>query len=84
MTPTSLQDFEAYLSLERGMSGNTCEAYVSDVCHLLEYLEEEGLNPAEATEKDLHSFLSTLRDLGIGPRSQARILSGIKSYYKFL
>ena len=35
---TSLQDFEAYLSLERGMAGNTCEAYVSDVCHLLEYL----------------------------------------------
>lgn len=83
-TPTSLQDFESYLSLERGMSSNTCEAYVSDVCHLLEYLEEEGLNPIEATEKDLHGFLSTLRDLGIGPRSQARILSGIKSYYKFL
>ncbi len=83
-TPTSLQDFESYLALERGMSGNTCEAYVSDVCHLLEFLEEQGLNPTEATENDLHSFLATLRDLGIGPRSQARILSGIKSYYKFL
>lgn len=82
--PTSLQDFESYLALERGMSPNTCEAYVSDVGHLLEYLEEEGINPAEVEEKDLHSFLTTLRDLGIGPRSQARILSGIKSYYKFL
>ena len=82
--PLSLQEFEAYLSLERGMSGNTCDAYVSDVCHLLEYLEDEGANPAEATEKDLHGFICTLRDLGIGPRSQARILSGIKSYYKFL
>ena len=81
---TSLQDFEAYLSLERGMSGNTCEAYVSDVCHLLEYLEEVSLNPTEAKEKDLHGFICTLRDLGIGPRSQARILSGIRSYYKFL
>lgn len=81
---TSLQDFEAYLSLERGMSCNTCEAYVSDVCHLLEYLEEEGTNPNETTEKDLHAFICTLRDLGIGPRSQARILSGIRSYYKFL
>lgn len=83
-TPTALHDYEAYLALERGMSGNTCEAYISDVCHLLEYLEEEGLNPAEATENNLHGFLTTLRDLGIGPRSQARILSGIKSYYKFL
>lgn len=81
---TSLQDFEAYLSLERGMSDNTCEAYVSDVCHLLEYLEDEGINPAETTEKDLHNFICTLRDIGIGPRSQARILSGIRSYYKFL
>lgn len=81
---TSLLDYEAYLSLERGMSGNTCEAYVSDVCHLLEYLEDEGINPAETTEKDLHGFVCTLRDLGIGPRSQARILSGIRSYFKFL
>lgn len=81
---TSLQDYEAYLSLERGMSGNTCEAYVSDVCHLLEYLEDEGISPTETTEKDLHGFVCTLRDLGIGPRSQARILSGIRSYFKFL
>ncbi|MDE6378981.1 MAG: tyrosine recombinase XerD [Muribaculaceae bacterium] len=81
---TQLQDFEAYLALERGMSVNTCEAYVSDVCHLLEYLEDQGINPAETTEKDLHAFVCTLRDLGIGPRSQARILSGIRSYYKFL
>ncbi|MDE5814375.1 MAG: tyrosine recombinase XerD [Muribaculaceae bacterium] len=81
---TQLQDFEAYLALERGMSGNTCEAYVSDVCHLLEYLEDEGINPADTTENDLHAFICTLRDLGIGPRSQARILSGIRSYYKFL
>lgn len=84
MANTSLHEYEAYLSLERGMSGNTCEAYVSDVCHLLEYLEEEGINPSEVTESDLHGFICTLRDLGIGARSHARILSGIRSYYKFL
>lgn len=83
-TPIALQDFEAYLALERGMSGNTCEAYVSDVTHLLEYLEESGINPSETTEKDLHGFICTLRDLGIGARSQARILSGIRSYFRFL
>ncbi|MDE6022585.1 MAG: tyrosine recombinase XerD [Muribaculaceae bacterium] len=84
MVNTSLQEYESYLSLERGMSGNTCEAYVSDVCHLLEYLEEDGINPSEVSESDLHGFVCTLRDLGIGARSQARILSGIRSYYKFL
>lgn len=83
-TAASLQDFEAYLSLERGMSGNTCEAYLSDVCHLLEYLEDKGVEPADVIENDLHNFICTLRDMGIGARSQARILSGIKSYYKFL
>ncbi len=80
----NLTEYESYLALERGMSGNTCEAYVSDVCHLLEYLEKEGINPSEVSENDLHNFICTLRDLGIGARSQARILSGIRSYYKFL
>lgn len=80
----NLQDFEAYLVLERGMSDNTRQAYLSDVCHLLEFLEQKGTNPAETAEGDLHEFICTLRDIGIGPRSQARILSGIRSYFKFL
>lgn len=79
-----LQEFEAYLTLERGMSDNTRQAYLCDVCHLLEFLEEKGLSPTETTENDLHEFICTLRDMGIGPRSQARILSGIRSYFKFL
>lgn len=79
-----LLEFESYLTLERGMSDNTRQAYVSDVCHLLEFLDEKGINPTETEEEDLHEFLSTLRDLGIGPRSQARILSGIRCYFKFL
>ena len=79
-----LREYESYLSLERGMSGNTCQAYVSDVSHLLEYLDENGIKPAETCEEDLHGFLCTLRDLGIGPRSQARIISGVRSYFRFL
>lgn len=79
-----LQEYEAYLTLERGMSDNTRMAYVSDVCHLLEFLDEKGINPTEASEQDFHEFVCTLRDMGIGPRSQARILSGIRSYYNFL
>ena len=79
-----LLEFESYLTLERGMSDNTRQAYLSDVCHLLEFLDEKGINPTETVEEDLHEFLSTLRDLGIGPRSQSRILSGIRCYFKFL
>lgn len=79
-----LEEFESYLTLERGMSDNTRQAYLSDVCHLMEFIDEKGIKPEETTEADLHEFICTLRDLGIGPRSQARILSGIRSYYNFL
>lgn len=79
-----LQEFESYLTLERGMSDNTCQAYLSDVCHLLEFLDGKGINPLETEENDLHEFLCTLRDLCIGPRSQARMISGVRCYFKFL
>lgn len=79
-----MQDFEAYLTLERGMSANTAQAYLTDVGHLMDFLDEIGKNPMEVEEPDLHTFLATLRDLGIGPRSQARIVSGIRSYFRFL
>lgn len=79
-----LEEFESYLTLERGMSENTRQAYLSDVCHLMGFIDEKGIKPEETTENNLYEFICTLRDLGIGPRSQARILSGIRSYYKFL
>lgn len=79
-----LPEFESYLTLERGMSDNTRQAYLSDVCHLLEFFDEKGINPTVSEEEHLHEFLSTLHDIGIGPRSQARILSGIRCYFKFL
>lgn len=66
------------------MSANTVEAYLRDVRHLREFLAEKGLAPAEAGEAELHEFLATLYDLGVSTRSQARILSGVKRYYKFL
>lgn len=79
-----LKDFGSYLNLERGMSQNTLQAYTSDVLHLMEYLEENGKTMTDTEEDDLHGFLCTLRDLGIGARSQARMISGIKSWFKFL
>lgn len=79
-----LDEFSAYLSLERGMASNTAEAYLHDVGHLAFFLDEIGKNVAEVRMDELHSFLASLRDLGIGARSQARVLSGIRSYFKFL
>lgn len=66
------------------MADNTRLAYISDVGHLLEFLDEKGINPTDVEECHLHEFVCTLRDLGIGPRSQARILSGIRSFFKYL
>ncbi len=79
-----LRAYESYLALERGMAANTIEAYVSDVNTLMGYLEDNGQTDIGVTEPDLHGFLCTLREMGIGPRSQARMLSGIRSYFKYL
>lgn len=81
---TRLQEFASYLSLERGMAANTVEAYVSDAGTLMGFLEDQALSDLTASEQDFHAFLCTLREMGIGARSQARMLSGIRSYYKYL
>ena len=79
-----LRDFEAYLLLERSLSPNTLSGYATDVRHLLDYLEERRLSSDEVGLDDLHNFLATLRDLGISPRSQARLIAGIRSFFRFL
>lgn len=76
--------YAAFMMLERGLSGNTREAYLRDVDRLAEYFQEEGIQPVEATADDLHKFIFDLHDLGIAPRSQARIVSGIRSFYRYL
>lgn len=84
-TPDELRrDFEAYLRLERSLSPNTADAYLVDTAHLMEYLDERGLTLTEVTEQDLHLLLATLRDLGISARSQARMIAGLRSFFKFL
>ena len=74
----------AYLTLEKGLSQNTAEAYHNDVDKLTAYLSSAGIAVENATRQDLELFVGTLHDLGISPRSQARIISGIKSFYRFL
>ena len=79
-----LRKYNQYLKLEKSFSPHTIKAYLVDVDKLLQYLKEEDIHPFDATLEDLEHFSATLRDLGIQPRSQARILSGIRSFYHSL
>ena len=73
-----------YLRLEKGLSENTVEAYMMDLQKLMDFLSADGIGLREVREDDLHHFLAGLADIGIHPRSMARILSGIRSFFRFL
>ncbi len=78
------QGYLGYLRVERGLAENTAVAYASDVDKLIGYLDEQRIAVEKATTDDLDHFVAALHDLGIGPRSVARIISGIKSFYKYM
>lgn len=79
-----LDTFESYLLVERGMSPNTLVNYRMDVEKLVGYLESCGKTLAEATTDDLRQFIGELIDLGIAERSRARIVSGIRTFFRFM
>lgn len=78
------KDYLRYLHLQRNMSANTMDAYARDLDKLLVFLENEGKQPEQVVLSDLQTFAAGLHDIGIGPRSQCRILSGVRSFYRFL
>ena len=79
-----LQKFKQYLLLEKALSHNTLDAYAHDVERLLGYLEAEEIHPTDVTLEVLEAFLATLHDEQIRARSQARMLSGIRAFYRYL
>lgn len=79
-----INQYQIYLRLERSLSENTREAYLSDLDKLCAFASSEGKNLKEISYEDLQLFVAGLRDIGIHPRSQARIISGIRSFYRFL
>ena len=79
-----LQKFKQYLLLEKALSGNTIDSYVHDVERLFAYLEQQQIHPIEVKLDDLEHFLASLHDEQIQPRSQARMLSGIRAFYRYL
>ncbi len=83
---TAIEGFKTYLMLERHMSSHSINAYLADVSKLAAFAADRRLDggPEALTLQDLETFLAWLHDLSLGRRSQARILSGIKSFYKYL
>ena len=80
-----LQEYIYYIRLEKKLSDNTVEAYIRDLKQMAEYLEHEfSIRPQQAEERHIEAFLAHLYDKGVKKTTQARILSGIKSFYYYL
>lgn len=73
-----------YMKLQRNYSGNTLEAYILDINKLLKFLKDNDISPEAAKLSDIQCFAASLHDIGISPRSQCRILSGVRAFYKYL
>lgn len=72
------------MKLQRNYSGNTLEAYILDINKLLKFLKDNGISPEAAKLSDIQCFAASLHDIGISPRSQCRILSGVRAFYRYL
>ena len=83
-TDKILVKYRQYLKLEKSLSDNSVDAYLTDLDKLLAYLTLENINILDVRLENLEDFSAGLHDIGIHPRSQARILSGIRSFYRFL
>ncbi|MDH5607960.1 MAG: site-specific tyrosine recombinase XerD [Cyclobacteriaceae bacterium] len=81
-----IKQFKDFLKLERSLADNSVVAYLRDITKLKEFFEINGrnVNPLHVQQQDLVDFLEFLNELGMSPYSQARMLSGLKSFYKFL
>ncbi len=85
-TESLLTEFKSYLEIEKSLSGNSVEAYLSDVEKLILFFSEnkEEISVKNITLGDLKKFVTFISQLGIAPRSQSRIISGIRSFFKYL
>ena len=81
-----LDNYKNYLQLEKSLSGNTVEAYLKDINKFTDYLEKNGFSkkPTEITQEKIREFIDFINELGMSASSQARALSGIKSFFKYL
>ena len=83
-TKKMIAGFRQHLKLEKALSNNTIDAYLTDIDKLFAFLTLEGIDVRDVTLEILETFSAGLHDIGIHPRSQARILSGIRAFFHFL
>ncbi len=83
---SAIKGFESYMLLERSLSPNTIEAYIRDISRLGEFstISEQGISPEKIQLNQLRNFVIGLNEIGISERSQARIISGIRAFYRYL
>ena len=79
-----VKGYARYLKLERNLAQNTLDAYLNDLGKLLRYIDKNNLDPLTLRLEDLENFSATLHDIGIQPVSQCRILSGVRSFFRYL
>lgn len=82
----AIREFKGYLQLEKSLSGHSVEAYLRDISKLQQFLEGNypGTTPERVERQHLEGFLVFLHEIGMNAASQARIISGIRAFYKFL
>jgi len=81
---SSIKGFKSYLQIERSLSDNSVQAYIRDIKKFANYAIPLKLNELKIQRENISDFLAELKDDGIAARSQARIISGIKAFYKYL
>jgi integrase/recombinase XerD len=81
-----INDFKAFLRLEKSLADNSVEAYISDISKFVQFLEikQLKLQPVDVELSNLEEFIQWINELGMSARTQARVISGIKAFYKFL
>ncbi|MEP1095506.1 MAG: site-specific tyrosine recombinase XerD [Cyclobacteriaceae bacterium] len=80
------KQFKSYLKLERSLAPNSISAYLTDISKLQEFFEinNKDLPPTKVVQQDLVDFLEFINELGLSPYSQARMVSGLKAFFRFL
>ena len=80
----SIKEFKTYLKIERSLSKNTVDSYLRDVKKLARFAKEKKLKELNISKKDIKDFIAEINKEGISSRTQSRIISGIKAFYKYL
>ena len=80
----SIKDFKSYLKIERSLSINSVDAYIRDIFKFSEYIKTNNISILKTNLEDIREFIKEINKIGISARSQARFISSIKSFYKFL